>query len=176
MSWFNRALAVRSVGWLIAAALLGGCGFEPLYAKRDQAGPAISEELAAIAIAPIDDPLGVELRNQILENLAPPSADIPVRYQLAIQLTRSKIPLITEKDSQISRYDFVLTASFELTAKETGAVLVGGTVRSATSYNIIEAADFASLVAEQSAGKQAAREASREIVTRLSLYFDRAAS
>lgn len=176
MSWFSRAALVGSAVWLISAVVVGGCGFEPLYAERDQGGPAISEELAAISVAPINDPFGVELRNQILGNLASPGADTPTRYQLAIQVTRSKIPLITEVDSQISRFDLVLTASFELTANATGTVLVDGTVRSATSYNIIEAADFASLVAEQSAGKQAAREASREIVTRLSLYFDRATS
>lgn len=174
MSW-SRALA-GSVAWLLAAVILGGCGFEPLYAERDRPGPAVSQELAAIDVARIDDPLGVELRNLILSNIASSAIDVPTRYQLAIQLSRDKIPLITEPDSQISRFDFVLTANYSLIAKETGTVLATGSVRSATSYNIVEAADFASLVAEQSAGKQAAREASREIVTRLSLYFDRAES
>ncbi len=166
----------RSVGWLILAIGLGACGFQPLYAERDQQDQAIAQHLAAIDVARIDDPLGVELRNQILGNLAPSSADIPSRYRLAIQLSHNKIPLITEEDSKISRFDFVLTARYELTAKDTGTVLADGSVSSATSYNIVEAADFASLVAEQSAGKQAAREASREIVTRISLYFDRVAS
>ena len=155
---------------------MAACGFQPLYAERDQESPLIADELAAIDVAPIDDPIGVELRNQILTNLAPPNSDIPTRYRLAIQVSRSKVPLITEEDSQISRFDLVLVASYQLVKKDTGAVLDGGSVRSATSYNIVEAADFASLVAEQSAGKQAAREASREIVTRISLYFDRAAS
>ena len=172
MSWSNRPVHIGSVAYLIFAVGLGACGFEPLYAKNDQQDVAIAQELAAIDVARIDDPLGVELRNQILGNLAPANADIPSRYRLAIQLSRNKIPLITEEDSKISRFDFVLIATYELTAKESGAVLAGGTVSSATSYNIVEAADFASLVAEQSAGRQAAREASREIVTRISLYFD----
>jgi len=176
MSWFNRPARIGSVGCLLFAAGLGACGFEPLYTKNDQRDVAIAQELAAVDVTRIDDPLGVELRNQILGNLAPSNADTPSRYQLAIQLSHNKIPLITEKDSKISRFDFVLIARYELIAKESGAVLADGSVSSATSYNIVEAADFASLVAEQSAGKQAAREASREIVTRISLYFDGAAS
>jgi len=173
MSWFDRPIFRGSVGLVLLVLVVGGCGFQPLYADRGEQDAEIAQELAAIDVAPIDDPLGVELRNQILGNLAPSSNDIPSRYRLAIQLSRNKIPLITEEDSQISRFDLVLTVSYELTAKETGTVLAGGSVTSATSYNIVEAADFASLVAEQSAGKQAAREASREIVTRISLYFDR---
>ena len=176
MSWFSRQVYLVSAGCLLFAMGLNACGFEPLYAKNEQQGVVIAQELAAIDVARIDDPLGVELRNQILDNLAPPDADVPPRYRLAIQLSRNKVPLITEEDSKISRFDFVLIATYELIAKETGAVLAGGTVSSATSYNIVEAADFASLVAEQSAGRQAAREASREIVTRISLYFDGATS
>ena len=174
MSWFNRYLLAGPVIWSVLAGALSGCGFEPMYAERDRAGPAIAQELAAIDVARIDNPLGAELRTQILGNLAPAGAMASTRYQLAIQLSSSKIPRITEQDSRISRFDFVLTANYSLTDKESGATLDEGSVRSATSYNIVEAADFASLVAEQSAGKQAAREASREIVTRLSLYFDRA--
>ena len=176
MLWCDLRALTRTVGWVILAGMVGACGFEPLYGKRGQQDAAIAQELAAIDVARIDDPLGVEFRNQILTNLAPGRSDTPTRYQLAIQLSRSKVPLITERDSQISRFDFVLIANYELTSKETGAVLASGSVSSANSYNIIEAADFASLVAEQSAGKQAAREASREIVARISLYFDRTAS
>ena len=175
MSWFDQQGILRTLVWSALLGLTAACGFEPLYAERDQQSDSIAQELAAIYVAPIDDPLGVELRNQILTNLGPASKDAPARYQLAIQVSRNKIPLITEEDSQISRFDFVLIASYELVAKESGTVLDGGSVTSATSYNIVEAADFASLVAEQSAGKQAAREASREIVTRISLYFDRGA-
>ncbi len=176
MWWFRRTRRSLLAGLPLLALIVGACGFEPLYAERNQQGMAIASELAAIDVARIDDPLGVELRNQILSNLAPISADTPPRYRLAIQLNRNKIPLITEENSQISRFDLVLTASYELVATDTGTVLASGSVSSATSYNIVESADFASLVAEQSAGKQAAREASREIVTRISLYFDRAAS
>ncbi len=173
MLWFNRHLVLRTLVWPILLGLTAACGFEPLYADRDGQSESISQELAAIDVARIDDPLGVELRNQILTNLGTPNANTPVRYLLAIQVSKNKIPLITEEDSQISRFDLVLVASYKLVAKDSGTVLDGGSVTSATSYNIVEAADFASLVAEQSAGKQAAREASREIVTRISLYFDR---
>lgn len=176
MSWCDCRIVFRTLVWALLLGLTAACGFRPLYAERNGQGASIAGELAAIDVAPIDDPIGVELRNQILTNLAPSNNDTPARYRLAIQVTRSKVPLITEEDSQISRFDLVLIASYELVAKDTGTVLDDGSVRSATSYNIVEAADFASLVAEQSAGKQAAREASREIVTRISLYFDRSAS
>ena len=172
MSWCRQmiALAGRNGTILLALLLVAGCGFSPLYGERGD-GP-IADELGAVEVEPIDHELGVVMRNRVRDNLARHNADEIVRYILVIQLSSDNIPLITERDSQIRRFDYALTATYQLIAISDGAVLHNGSSRIVSSYNIIDSANLASLVAEQSAGQQAAKEISREIVTGLSLYFD----
>ena len=157
-----------------AALAVAGCGFQPLYGRAGDVAPA--RALALVAISPIEDSdLGPALRDALAENLAPRGSNVRPRYQLAIQLITSRAPQITEKDSLIRRYDLIVSADYALTDPVTGAALDDGTVKSVTSYNIIEAEPFASLAAEKSAGEKAAREIGREIVNRLALYFRRQA-
>jgi hypothetical protein len=115
---------------------------------------------------------GVEVYGHLNDLLAPTGGTADSHYRLAVQLLSGSTPLVTERDTRVRRYDFILNARYELSELGTRRVLDQGTARSVTSYNIVEAADFASLAAERGAGRQAAREVSREIVDRLSLYFD----
>ena len=175
MSWCREMIASGRHNGAAALALLlvAGCGFSPLYGERGH-GP-LADELGTVEVAPIDHELGVIMRNRVRDNLARHDANAIVRYSLVIQLFSDNLPLITERNSQIRRFDYALTANYQLIAKSDGAVLHRGNSRIVSSYNIIDSADLASLVAEQSAGQQAAKEISREIVTGVSLYFDRLA-
>jgi len=175
MSWCRQmmALAGRNGAILLALLLVAGCGFSPLYGERSHR--SIADELGTVEVSSIDHELGVVMRNRVRDNLARHDADTIVRYILVIQLYGDSLPLITERDSQIRRFDYALTANYQLIAKSDGALLHKGNYRIVSSYNIIDTADLASLVAEQSAGQQAAKEISREIVTGVSLYFDRLA-
>jgi len=169
----RRAMCIRLVA-AGAALAVAGCGFQPLYGRAGDVAPA--RALALVAISPIEDSdLGPALRDALAENLAPKGSNVQPRYQLAIQLITSRAPQITEKDSLIRRYDLIVSADYALSDPATGAALDAGTVKSVTSYNIIEAEPFASLAAEKSAGEKAAREIGREIVNRLALYFRRQA-
>jgi hypothetical protein len=143
----------------------------PLYGT--ESGPVIVKELAAVEVAPIEGGSGVEVFDQLNDLLAPEGRNADRHYRLGVELSPGSTPLVTERDTQVRRFNFVLTARYELSELGTGRTLDEGTARSVTSYNIVEAADFASLVAKRGAGSQAAREVSREIVNRLSLYFDR---
>ena len=175
MSWCRQMIGMvgHNGAILLALLLVAGCGFSPLYGERGH-GP-IADELGTVAVAPIDHELGVVMRNRVRDNLARHDASEIVRYILVIQLSSDNIPSITERDSQIRRFDYALTATYQLKAKSDGAVLHRDSFRIVSSYNIIDSANLASLIAEQSAGRQAAKEISREIVTGLSLYFDRLA-
>ena len=175
MSWCRQMIALvgRNSAILLAFLLVAGCGFSPLYGERSHG--LIADELGMVEVAPIDHELGVVMRNRVRDNLTRHNVGEIVHYILVIQLSNDNIPLVTERDSQIRRFDYALTATYQLIAKSDGAVLHHGKSRILSSYNIIESADLASLVAEQSAGQQAAKEIGREIVTGLSLYFDRLA-
>jgi len=173
MSWSDIRPTAQALA-LLAVVLLAGCGFRPLYGG--DGGREVARELALVEIAPIDHDLGVEFRERLRDEIAARKSDPPPAYDLAVELSTDNVPQVTERDALIRRFRLVLTAVYRLTAKSDGALLDQGTVRASASYNIIRAADFPSLVAEQDAGRQAARIASREIVNRLSLVFDRARS
>ena len=163
MWWFRAALC-------LALAALAGCGFRPLYGESG--GREVRAELARVEVAPIAGALGPELAESLEQALAPRGrGDGGARFHLGVALSQGSTPLITERDTKVRRYDFLLSARYTLSEAGTGTVLESGEVRSVTSYNVIESADYATLVAEQSAGRQAAREVSREIIDRLSLYF-----
>lgn len=175
MSWSSepgRSLLRRAgLFWLLVC--LPGCGFSPLYGGERGAG--LARDLAAVDVARIDAPYGVELRNHILDTMPLPSLAEKPRYRLAIELSTRKVALITARDARARRFDMIMLADFQLRATETGATVTRGTARAEVGYNILDEEDFANLIAERNAGRQAAREVSREIVSRLALYFDRAA-
>ena len=166
MLWSRLALC-------LAAAALVGCGFRPLYGERG--GHEVTAELARVEVAPIAGELGPELADSLDQALAPLGrGDGGARFRLGVALSQGSTPLVIERDTKVRRYDFLLSARYTLSEAGTGTVVDTGEVRSVTSYNVVESADYATLVAEQSAGRQAAREVSREIIDRLSLYFDSA--
>ena len=152
------------------AAAAGACGFRPLYGRHD--GVEVSRALGQVDIAPIEHPdLGPALHDALAENLASRASDTEPRYQLAVELSSSRQAQVTAEDTLTRRFDLRVTARYSLSERGTGAALDEGSVSSTSSYNIIDAEPFATLVAEQSAGRQAAREVGREIVNRLALYF-----
>jgi LPS-assembly lipoprotein len=164
--WWSRRIAI-----LLVAAALAGCGFQPLHGERG--GDEIAASLARIAVSPILGDLGPDLADLLEQELAPRGGDARTRYRLSVILNENTTALVTERDTLVRRYDFRLNARYVLAESGSGSVLHQGDVRTVTSYNIVESADFATLVAEQSAGRRAAREIGRKIVERLTLYFDR---
>ncbi len=165
MSWS------RNIAIILVAAALAGCGFRPLHGERG--GGEIAADLARVEVAEILGNLGPDLADLLNQDLARRGADERPQYRLSITLSEGITALVTERDTLVRRYDFHLNARYVLAESGSGTVLDQAAVRTVTSYNIVESADFATLVAEQSAGRRAAREIGRKIVERLTLYFDR---
>ena len=166
--WWCRRAAARL---LVAAFAVGaaGCGFRPLHGGV--AGERVTAALGAIEVLPIDGPLGVEMRNRLLDLLVPAGA--APRYELAVRIAISAYGQVTEKNTQIRRYLLRLDADYVLRAKADGRELAAGRVSTETSYNIVSGEDYSTLVAERNAAGEAARDAGREIALRLALWFDR---
>lgn len=164
--WWSRNIAI-----VLVVAALAGCGFRPLHGERG--GVEIAANLARVEVSDILGDLGPELADLLEQDLAPRGAAERSQYRLGVTLYEGITALVTERDTLVRRYDFQLDAHYVLAESGSGTVLEQGDVRTVTSYNIVESADFATLVAEQSAGRRAAREIGRKIVERLTLYFDR---
>ena len=170
--WLSRRTAGLAA---VAFALAGtaGCGFQPLYGGAT--GKRVARELAAIEILPVDGRLGVAMRNDLLDGLAPRAFEDAL-YTLEVETDPTTSAQVTERNALIRRYRLRLAVRYVLRSKAGGPALTSGRVLTEASYNIVTGEDYSTLVAERNAADQAVRDASREIVLRLSVYFDRQAS
>jgi LPS-assembly lipoprotein len=154
------------------AAGLGACNFRPLYLATGPDNTEVRSELAAIEIRGLDGRLGYLLRDALLDELNPATADVPPRYVLDVRLSSRARALGIQLDSTITRYNLEMTASFQLREKAADEVLVESTVRRISSYNVSRE-PYADLVASQTAERRAAEEVATDIRTLLAVRFAR---
>ncbi len=152
-----------------ACAVVAGCGFEPLHARKTGAAPSL---LAKIRIEPITDRIGQQLHNLLLDRLNPKGRPVAARYVLSVKLTESLQQLGVRKDEVATRANLVMRASFRLARAKDDFTLLKANAISANSYNILRS-EFATLSAENDARARAVRELSDEIRTRIGIYLSR---
>ena len=153
---------------------VSGCGFKPLYGTAENGGGA-TLEMASVRVDPIPDRIGQVLRNELTDRLTAGVGPQPTRYTLFVEIQESTAPLQIQTTDTITRYNFTLTASFDLVDSATGNVVYSDNARAVGSYDVVES-EFATLVAEQETGREAARDLSSSISALLALYFSRSAS
>ncbi|MFO1067388.1 MAG: hypothetical protein U1E14_02585 [Geminicoccaceae bacterium] len=149
---------------------LAGCGLRPLHAGSE--GEAIDAELAAVAVTAPEDRLGQFLKNDLLDDFNPRGIVVDPKYDLKVRLQRTRNALIIQLNDDITRYDMVLVAFYELSRRSDGMVVYRSATRRSASYNQ-RRAPFATLVSQQNAEDRAAREISDFIRTQIALYFSR---
>ncbi len=147
---------------------LSACGFRPLYGGTENS--AINQQLAHIQISTIEDRIGQQLHNLLLDRLNSGGRPQKPLYNLSVKLTVSKEEIGLKFTEEATRARLTLRVNYFLTDNGSGKVLAEGGVRSVNNYNIFNS-EFARLAAEENAKKRAAREVSDEIKIRLSLYF-----
>ena len=158
----------RSLFLVGLLAALGACGFRPLYGGTENS--AINQQLAHIQISTIEDRIGQQLHNLLLDRLNSGGRPQKPLYNLSVKLTVSKEEIGLKFTEEATRARLTLRVNYFLTDNSSGEVLAEGGVRSVNNYNIFHS-EFARLAAEENAKKRAAREVSDEIKIRLSLYF-----
>jgi LPS-assembly lipoprotein len=158
------------------ALSLGACGFHPLYASPpgangDAVGQGMTQYYSQVLVEPIQGRQGVHLRNQLMDVLTPGGTPSNAAYRLSIRLEEQKEGLAIQTDTRITRYNYNLTAKYELKDAVSGQILDRGISRSIAPYNVVDS-QFATLSAERDAQERAAREVGEDIRTRLGLYFE----
>ena len=153
---------------MVIGILLASCGFHPIYGNSNNT--AINSQLETIQIASIEGRVGHKLHNLLLDRINPRGRALNPLYTLTIktQVIRSEIGLRINEETTRARLS--LLAKFFLSERNTGNVVLEGSVRSVNSYNI-PASEFALIAAEDNATDRATREISDEIKTRLGLFF-----
>ena len=150
------------------AALVAGCGFQPLYSRGVGIGAA---GLSEIEIGPIKDRVGQKLRNLLVAKLNPKGAPGKPRYVLTVIVGESRQELAVRKDEFATRANLSLTARFSLTRTSDEKGVLNGSATSTSSFNILSA-NFATLSAENDARDRSVAELSEEIKTRVAIYLN----
>jgi LPS-assembly lipoprotein len=156
------------LGLALGSLALAGCNLRPLHGGSE--GEAIDRELASIEVQATQDRIGQQLKNFLLDELNPRGSSELGRYELSVRTQRSRAALIVQLNSDITRYDLILAAFFELRDKADQKVLYRSAARRVASFNV-RRAPFATLASEQDAEDRAARELSIYIRSQLALYF-----
>jgi len=116
------------------ATLLAGCGFQPLLGR--QTGASVTDNLAAIRVAPIPDRSGQLLRNALLDSLTPRgAAAVAAQYTLSIRLQEPRQTIALRRDDVISRSSYAAVATFDLVDRQ-GRKIATGTSTFTTDYEI----------------------------------------
>jgi LPS-assembly lipoprotein len=152
--------------------LLQGCGFEPLYADTSAMGGGPSAGLSTIYVEPIRDRIGYELRNDLLDRLDATSSVANARYRLRIEFTELEEPVVFQPNTSITRYNYTMTAHYDLVAKDNPLPLKSGDVTAFAAYNVAASPYLYSTVAAQRDAKnRAANDIAERIRLELAVYL-----
>jgi LPS-assembly lipoprotein len=154
--------------FLCLGLVLAGCGYHPLYGQRGADNASVVDELALIRIEGIPDRTGQKMYNMLRERLNPYGKPEQAKYALSVALTETRETLFLEKDETATRTNLTLKASFILRRLDDSSVLVTGSSRSVTSYDILSS-PFATEVSKEDARERCARAISDDMRTRLAL-------
>ena len=163
--WWRSALVAAGLAGALGAA---GCGFQPLYAERNNVQAA--EELAQVKINTIAERNGQILHNYLLDRMNPRGRSGAPAYALDIQLTESKASIGIIKDNTATLAQLSSSAVYTLYDLKKKAALQTGRSRSFTSYNIVDS-NFGTLSAEQDARERTLRELADDITTKVAVFL-----
>jgi LPS-assembly lipoprotein len=155
---------------LLTPLAVAGCGWRPLYADAET-GPA-DAELRAIRVDPIPERVGQRLALALRRSLNPDGVATPTRYVLHTTLAVSRADLGIQSQGLGTRGRVDVTANLTLLDLKTGGQLLGTSVHTADSFDIV-ANEYASIVAEEDARTRAAEELRQDIVDKLTLFMQR---
>lgn len=150
-----------SVGCALA---LSGCGFAPLYGA-----PGVVSSLAAVQVVAPEGRAG-ELLREHLEDALGHRADAKPAYRMTMAFTEQRYPRGVRVDNVATRYEYVLTTQYTLTALEGTAKPKTGRVRVEVTYDSADQ-PYASVAAQQDAQDRAAQEAARKIELELAVML-----
>ena len=180
MWWPNAPHLTRLCAVLALAGLTAGC-FQPLYGQQASVGgPAVTDKLSSVEVAPIDAPngtrlsrVGVEVRNSLIYDLTGGGGAAATKYKLDIKLSSSQMQVIV--DINTARPDiqnYGIDAVYTLTDITSGKKVMSGQTFSRVSYNIPgQQQRFAGDRGLRDAENRAAKVIADNIRSRLASYF-----
>ncbi|HWB47835.1 MAG TPA: LPS assembly lipoprotein LptE [Stellaceae bacterium] len=162
-----RLLAAATV--LALAPWIAGCGWEPVYANREDR-PATAA-LQAISVNPIPERTGQQLEMGLRNAFNPTGAPVKQRYRLTVSLETSLYSTGIQSQGLGTRGEVHITARYSLTDLATNKTVQTGFVHSSDAFDI-QANGYSTVVAQDDAARRDIEEIRREIVARLTLFME----
>ncbi len=156
------------IAGLFASPLLGGCGFQPLYAERDGA-PGVETILRGIDVVPLTTRTGQLVRNALLEGIAPADAG-GGRYRLEMDVKEKEQAAILSARDESTQNRLVIDVTYRLVDAATGKVVHEGRTFAEGTYTHTRL-PVANIQARESAREALARVLATDIRTRLAAWL-----
>jgi LPS-assembly lipoprotein len=155
---------------LLAAAGLSACGFQPLYGNTGS-GLRPGDALAMVYVEPISERVGYQLRNDLLDLFGASGQPQGTAYRLKVIITRELTePVSLERNATITRFNYRLTAHYELTPTSATAPAKIGDATALSAYNVASS-PYATVIAQRDASDRAARDIAERVRTELAVFF-----
>ena len=154
---------------VLAAPLLAGCGFHPLYASNTTSGGPVGV-FSNVYVDPIPERIGYELRNSLLDLM---NSDVSIEsasYHLRLTVREVREPLGFKGDASVTRYNYRLSAHYELLARPDETLVKKGDVRAISAYNVAQS-PYATVAGQKGAEDRAAESVAERIRTELAVFF-----
>ncbi len=156
------------------AALLAGCGFRPLYGRRNGQPSPAQRELAAIDVALLPDRAGQLLRQALQQRFDGPGYALAKQYTLSVSFGIVGDATNIQQDSTPTRLRQIGTATWTLKRLDTANTLVtNGSARSLDGVNIIDQQYFAADLAGEAATRRIAENVADQMTLQIASYFAR---
>jgi LPS-assembly lipoprotein len=160
-----------------AALTLSACGFRPLYGKIGN-GPGAQAVFSSVYVAPIElENAGYELRNDLLDEFRGKAEPAGALYDLRIVARDRNAAIAIQneqvgnlKEVEITRYNYTLTANYELVDRKTQKVLTKGIESSLSAYDVV-ANPYATQVAKEDAQARTAQDIAQQLRIRIAVYL-----
>ncbi len=161
-------------------ALVSACGFEPLYAqKKPQTtgfyfsgdfDTSVKDHLASIAILPIPDRIGQELRNSLLDSLTPLGQPKNPHYRLEVdKIVEKETEQALRQDITATRIRVKYTAKYKLFDNNYNEILSGDSI-SYSSFDVLSS-PYSSTMSRKKTASETAKILANDITLRLAAYF-----
>ena len=154
---------------LLGAVLLQGCGYQPLYATRDD-GSSVSQDLASVSVEMQSTRVGQLVRNEIVRSIRPAGGAAPDRYVLKLAATGDSQTLVDTSDTVHRRLAYNLTTDFQLIDMSSQKPIFSGRAFSRVPYDRLNAS-FTNVQARVNAEEQAAQQVGQEVRLRVAAFL-----
>lgn len=172
----SRARIVAVLTVALSAAMLSGCGFQPLYGPT-ASGSRLNDAMKAVDVVTIPGRVGQRIRNELIYGTTDGGDARAPLYRLEIAVQESLRNLLINKQGDPQGQVVELNAKFKLVRLGDNAVVFDGFSTSSASFDRAgtDGSVFADVRARRDAEDRAARTISDNIKTRLAAYLSGAA-